>query len=94
MASELVTKQLAGQSVNWQNDYAIPLKKGVDTFRTFVNAWYDSRFQDIIFYKQASDDVRAMICSILAGYAWDTNNPYVAESERRLGVLAEICKAH
>jgi hypothetical protein len=32
-----------------------------------------------------------MICSILAGYAWDTNNPYVRDSERRLKVLAELC---
>ncbi|NVK22241.1 MAG: NAD(P)/FAD-dependent oxidoreductase [Kangiellaceae bacterium] len=94
MAAQLVCQHLAGLPVNWQTDYAEPLKKGVDTFRTFVNAWYDTRFQDIIFFEQASSEVRAMICSILAGYAWDTNNPYVAQSERRLGVLAEICKAN
>jgi hypothetical protein len=34
-----------------------------------------------------------MISSILAGYAWDTSNPYVAESKRRLGVLEELCSA-
>ena len=32
-----------------------------------------------------------MISSILAGYAWDTTNPYVAEPKRRLRVLAELC---
>ena len=31
-----------------------------------------------------------MICAILAGYAWDTKNPYVAEP-RRLKVLEELC---
>ena len=31
-----------------------------------------------------------MICSILAGYAWDRGNPYVAEA-RRLRVLEELC---
>ena len=30
-----------------------------------------------------------MISSILAGYAWDTNNPYVEKPERRLKALAE-----
>ena len=34
-----------------------------------------------------------MISSILAGYAWDENNPYVAEPKRRLRVLAELCSA-
>jgi hypothetical protein len=32
-----------------------------------------------------------MICSILAGYAWDERNPFVAEPKRRLRMLAEIC---
>jgi hypothetical protein len=32
-----------------------------------------------------------MICSILAGYAWDTSNPFVAEPVRRLAVLAQLC---
>ena len=35
-----------------------------------------------------------MISSILAGYAWDTNNPYVAdESGRRMRVLEQLCSA-
>jgi hypothetical protein len=58
-----------------------------------VTAWYDQRFQDIIFHHTQLDNVKAMICSILAGYAWDENNPYVKESERRVNVLAEICRA-
>lgn len=32
-----------------------------------------------------------MISSILAGYAWDSKNPYVSEPRRRLRVLAELC---
>jgi hypothetical protein len=32
-----------------------------------------------------------MISSILAGYAWDTKNPFVAEPKRRLAVLTELC---
>lgn len=32
-----------------------------------------------------------MICAILAGYAWDTHNPFVAQSQRRLAVVAAIC---
>jgi hypothetical protein len=32
-----------------------------------------------------------MICSILAGYAWDRENPFVAQPVRALDVLARIC---
>jgi hypothetical protein len=93
MAAGLLDRQMKGETINWETEYAIPLKKGVDAFRTFVTAWYDQRFQDIIFHHTQLDNVKAMICSILAGYAWDENNPYVKESERRVNVLAEICRA-
>lgn len=92
LAASLLIKEREGESVCWQTDYAKPLKSGVDTFRVLVEAWYDGRLQDIIFYQQASDDVRAMVCSILAGYAWDDKNPYVSKTQRRMDVLAQICK--
>jgi hypothetical protein len=77
--------------VDWQNDFAAPLKRGVDAFRAYVEGWYDGGFQDVIYHETGSTDIRRMICSILAGYAWDLKNPYVAEPKRRLRVLAELC---
>ncbi|MDO3387787.1 NAD(P)/FAD-dependent oxidoreductase [Gilvimarinus sp. SDUM040013] len=93
MAVEVLAKQLDGEAVDWQNDYEIPLRKGVDTFRVFVDAWYDGLFQDIIFYPEQSVNVREMISSILAGYAWDEKNPFVAEPRRRMRALAEFCSS-
>lgn len=92
MAANLLDRQLQGEVVDWNAEFSVPLKKGVDTFRTFVTAWYDQRFQDIIFHDQQKDEIKRMISSILAGYAWDEANPYVADSERRLNVLAKICR--
>lgn len=92
LACSVLDKQFRGDDVDWENEYSVPLRKGVDTFRVFVDAWYDGRFQDIIFAKKQSPEIREMICSILAGYAWDTANPYVKESERRMNTLAELCK--
>ena len=85
----MVSRQLKGEPIDWERDYAVPLKRGVDTFRHYVAGWYDGRFQDVIFYRniQANPGIRGMISSILAGYAWDTNNPFVAEPGRRLGAL-------
>lgn len=91
MAAGLLHRQLSGEAVDWENEFAIPLKRGVDTFRVYVQGWYDGSFQDVIYYEKAQPDVRRMICSILAGYAWDQSNPYVAEPARRLRVLAELC---
>lgn len=92
LATPLVDKQLSGESVNWQNEYAEPLKFGVNTFRTFVEAWYDESFQNIVYHDQHDDKVREMISSILAGYAWDNGNPFVAKSKRRVSVLAQVCE--
>ncbi|WP_022943857.1 NAD(P)/FAD-dependent oxidoreductase [Pseudoalteromonas ruthenica] len=91
LAAPVVDGFLRGEKVDFDKDFAQPLKQGVECFKTFVLAWYDGRFQDVIFYPQQRSDVRRMISAILAGYAWDESNPYVAQSERRLDVLATLC---
>ncbi len=91
LAAACAHKQLTGQSVDWNAEFAEPLKKGVDSFRAFVESWYAGSFQKIIFSENHTTGVRQMICSILAGYAWDRSNPYVAEPKRRLGVLEQLC---
>jgi hypothetical protein len=93
LAAKCAHRELTGEKVDWQSDFAIPLKRGVDSFRAFVEAWYQGGFQRIIFHPAPSPEIRRMICAILAGYAWDQANPYVAEPKRRLGVLEEICSA-
>ena len=92
LAAEVLDRQLSGDAVDWQQDYAKPLKKGVDVFRVFVESWYDGRFQDAIFYDSANVNIRKMISSILAGYAWDQANPFVSQAERRLNAIVEICR--
>tara|TARA_R110002124_G_scaffold61789_2_gene169061 strand:+ start:6359 stop:7597 length:1239 start_codon:yes stop_codon:yes gene_type:complete len=94
MAAGLLLRQFNGERIDWERDYQKPLLTGVDTFRAFVTAWYDGSFQDIIFHQQQSADIRKMICSILAGYAWDTANPYVENPSRRLNALAAYCRAN
>ena len=90
LAVPLVHRQLDGESVDWEKDYSVPLRRGVDAFRSFVEAWYRGTFQNIIFYEKQDPGIRKKICAILAGYAWDLQNPYVADP-RRLRALEEIC---
>lgn len=94
LAADCLEKRFSGQVVDWEAEFAIPLRAGVKTFRRFVEAWYAGGFQKIIYHQQQQPEVRRMVCSILAGYAWDSKNPYVDDpSGRRLRVLEELCSA-
>lgn len=91
-ACELVVKELNGENIDWQNEYEVPLREGISVFKYFVNAWYDTSLQSVIFFADGQPDVKAMICSILAGYAWDKNNPFVKSTGRGLRILEQICE--
>jgi flavin-dependent dehydrogenase len=93
LAAPLIERALAGGKVDWANEYDVALRRGVDAFRAFVDSWYRGGFQDVIFYPGQQPEIKAMICSILAGYAWDRSNPYVADPAR-LKVLEELCASH
>jgi len=91
LAADVVDRQLQNMCPDWDHEYAQPLKRGVNTFREFVQGWYDGRLQDVIFSADKSPEVKKMISSILAGYAWDIQNPYVKDVNR-LSTLAELCR--
>lgn len=91
LASRIIPRQLKGEMVDWQKEFSEPLMVGVNAFRTYVNGWYDNSFQDVIYARNPQPEIRQMLSSILAGYAWDTENPFVAKSTPRLKALAEIC---
>ena len=91
MAASAVDRELLGGSVDWDREFERPLRVGIDCFRAFVDAWYGGQLQEIFFGRAQSPDIRRMICSVLAGFAWDDRNPFVAEPRRRLDVLARYC---
>ncbi len=91
LAAQTLLRQLGGERVDWATDYDAPLRKGIDTFRAFVERWYTGELQDIIFYANQTPKIRRMISAILAGYAWDETNPYAADPVRRLTALHQAC---
>ena len=91
LAADVADRELRGQQPDWEKEFAAPLQLGVNTFRGFVQAWYDGRLQDIIFSQNKTQPIQEMICAILAGYAWDAENPYVRDPSR-LDTLATLCK--
>lgn len=92
-AASLAIRQLRGESVDWEKDYSAMLQKGIDTFRTFVNAWYDGRLEEIFFAQNPDPLIKRQITSILAGYVWDDTNPFVKNPEDALTGLIKRIRA-
>ena len=92
-ASSVIIRQLKGESVDWQTDYSEFMERGIDTFRTFVNAWYDQSLHKVFFAKKIDPKIKKMICSALAGYVWDTKNPFVSNHARKLSQIIRIIEA-
>lgn len=92
-AATAITRQLAGEAVDWQADYADYMQRGIDTFRTFVNAWYDGSFHEVCFARPENEQFKGMICAALAGYVWNLENPFVRQHERKLKQLLRIIRS-
>lgn len=90
MASKLVVDKLSGREVDWDTEYTNLIRQGVDTFRTFVVAWYDGTLERVFFSKNPDPTIKRQICSVLAGYVWDQTNPFVRSHEKALRGLAKV----
>ncbi|MFT3909616.1 MAG: NAD(P)/FAD-dependent oxidoreductase [Ferruginibacter sp.] len=89
-AAKLVIKKLKGEDVDWEKEYTEVMMQGVNTFRSYVMAWYDGTLDTIFFADEPNQEVKKMICSVLAGYVWDKTNPYVDHHDNALQKLARI----
>jgi flavin-dependent dehydrogenase len=89
-ASQLVVRKLRGEVIDWETEYTTYIRQGVDTFRTFVMAWYDGTLEKIFFSRNQDPLVKRQICSVLAGYVWDQTNPFVRAHEKAVRQLARL----
>jgi flavin-dependent dehydrogenase len=90
LATKLLIDKMKGRNVDWEKEYVGELQRGINTFKAFVNTWYDGTLE-IIFYSKDQDPImKRQVCSVLAGYVWDTTNPFVADPENSLRKLAKL----
>ena len=92
LAVPLLDRVLQGEQVDWMQEYEVPLRKGIQVFRAYVESWYEGDFQDVVFSNSQNESIRRMVSSLLAGYAWDETNPIHKNAKRRLSTLAEYCR--
>ncbi len=92
-AGKLVGKFLRGEQLDWQTEYTDHMMQGINTFRTYVASWYNGDLHDIFFAGNATNsDIKKQICSVLAGYVWDLDNPFVKRHERAVKSLAQVIR--
>lgn len=89
-AAKLVTKQLQGEDVDWEEEYTGYIMKGVDVFRTYVHEWYTGNLQKIFFHRPENPVIKEQICAVLAGYVWDQTNPFVKNHDRLVKTVAKV----
>jgi flavin-dependent dehydrogenase len=89
-AAHLVIRKLKGETIDWETEYMQPVMQGVNTFRSYVMAWYEGTLDTIFFAQQQVPEIKNMICSVLAGYVWDLKNPYVKDHTHALQRLARL----
>ena len=89
-AAQVLIRQLRGEAVDWQAEYADHVMQGINTFRAYVASWYDGRLPQIFFAARRDPAIMRQICSVLAGYVWDRNNPYVSQADRALTALTRV----
>ena len=89
-AARLAYRQLQGEQVDWQKEYVEYMLKGINVFRTYVKEWYTGNLQTLFFHRPENEDVKRKICSVLAGYVWDENNPFVKKHDNIIKNMAYL----
>ncbi|MFV0573324.1 MAG: NAD(P)/FAD-dependent oxidoreductase [Xanthomarina gelatinilytica] len=90
MSAKLISKELRGELVDWEEDYSNYIKYGVAVFSTYVKEWYTGNLQTLFFHRPENPDVKRQICAVLAGYVWDKTNPFVTKHDRIVKTLAHL----
>lgn len=88
LAAKLAYKQLQGEMVDWQKQYAEHMEKGIKVFTTYVKEWYTGNLQTLFFHQPEDPDVKQKICAVLAGYVWNDENPFVKKHDNLIKNMA------
>ena len=88
LSAKLFLKELNGEKVEWDTDYTKYMRRGVNVFATYVKEWYTGNLQTLFFHQPENPDVKEKICSVLAGYVWNEENPFVKKHDRVIKSMA------
>lgn len=90
LAAQLAVRQLRGEPVDWEHEYEEHMLWGVNVFRSYIRDWYSGDLQKFFFHPEVNEDVRRKVCSVLAGYVWDKENPFVKKHDRAVRAVTHL----
>ena len=90
LAAKLAWKQINGEEVDWQKEYAAYMQYGIDVFSTYVQEWYTGNLQTLFYHQPENPDVKQKICAVLAGYVWNEENPFVRKHDKVIKNMAHL----
>lgn len=93
LSAKLFLRELKGEKVNWDTEYTDYMRRGVNVFATYVKEWYTGNLQTLFFHRPENPDVKRKICSVLAGYVWDEENPFVKKHDRVIRSMAYMLES-
>ncbi|MGK6351636.1 NAD(P)/FAD-dependent oxidoreductase [Parapedobacter sp. DT-150] len=92
LAAKLAARQLAGDAVDWEREYEEHMLWGINVFRSYIRDWYSGDLQKFFFHQEVNEDVRRKVCSVLAGYVWDKENPFVKKHDRAVRAVTHLLR--
>ncbi|MFH6945400.1 NAD(P)/FAD-dependent oxidoreductase [Flavobacterium sp. FlaQc-50] len=90
LAAKLYLKESKGIEVNWEVEFTEYMKRGIGVFTTYVKEWYTGNLQTLFFHQPENPDVKEKICSVLAGYVWNEENPFVKKHDNVIKNMAYL----
>ncbi|WP_257668482.1 NAD(P)/FAD-dependent oxidoreductase [Parapedobacter tibetensis] len=90
IAAKLAARQVMGETIDWHKAYEEHMAWGVNVFRSYIRDWYSGDLQKFFFHKEVNEDVRRKVCSVLAGYVWDKENPFVKKHDRAVRAVTHL----
>lgn len=88
LAAKLAWRQIQGEEVNWEKDFAQYMQRGIDVFTSYVKEWYTGNLQTLFFHRPENLEVKEKVCAVLAGYVWNEDNPFVKKHNRVIKSIA------
>jgi len=92
LSAKLITRELNGETVDWETEYKEYIMYGVNVFSTYVKEWYTGNLQKIFFHPTINMVIKEQICAVLAGYVWNKDNPFVKNHDRLVKTVARVAE--
>src|SRR5690606_14223309 len=92
LAAKLAFRQINGEQIDWEKEYAEYMQYGIEVFTTYVKEWYTGNLQTLFYHQPENPDEKRKICAVLSGNVWNKENPFVTKHHNIVKNMAYMIK--